>query len=425
MLKKLWATIFLIIVSIVTYGQQLSNFWEPTGGPAGSFVNTIAVNNSGDIFAGTNNGIFRSGDSGNIWMDISDSSMNKKVRILTINANDEIFAGTEGGLFLSTDNGSSWSSINNGLIYTSIRGLVIGANDQIFVGVVDSSTGLAGSIFLSDTNGQTWTEVDSGLIGEDVVRAFLVDTSKNVYIATNGGGVLQRDVFYHWDESNQFWNQMHWFAPTFSIRSLSVTKDNLFFAGTDIGMLRSSDNGLTWEPADLFLETILSIETTTDNNLYAGTAYNGVFYSTDKGISWYNQSSGLLNRTILSLKIGPEDRLFAGTYGDGVYRSVNPILSIDNLETYPAPQNDFTLAQNYPNPFNPSTIISFYLPQTAFVKLRIYNLSGGIIATLVSKRLSAGKYSYEWNASGFSSGLYLYSLTTETFNQVKKMILIH
>lgn len=70
----------------------------------------------------------------------------------------------------------------------------------------------------------------------------------------------------------------------------------------------------------------------------------------------------------------------------------------------------FSLKQNYPNPFNPSTTIEFGLPKTEFVNLKIYNLLGQKVATLVSKKLISGSYKYTWDASQYASGVYFYKL---------------
>ena len=85
----------------------------------------------------------------------------------------------------------------------------------------------------------------------------------------------------------------------------------------------------------------------------------------------------------------------------------------------------YELRQNYPNPFNPLTTIEFDLPKSSLVTLKVYNILGEEVATFVSARLSAGSYSYEWNASNVASGVYLYSLETESgFVQTMKMILM-
>jgi hypothetical protein len=66
------------------------------------------------------------------------------------------------------------------------------------------------------------------------------------------------------------------------------------------------------------------------------------------------------------------------------------------------------LSQNYPNPFNPSTIISFTLPSKSFVSLKVIDVLGRAVATLVSDEMPAGNYSRQWNAANMSSGIYFY-----------------
>jgi hypothetical protein len=85
---------------------------------------------------------------------------------------------------------------------------------------------------------------------------------------------------------------------------------------------------------------------------------------------------------------------------------------------------EFSLSQNYPNPFNPSTTIEFALPQASFVNLKIYDLLGKEVATLVSEKLPAGKHQRVWDAKGLASGVYLYRLETGNFIQTKKLILL-
>jgi len=84
----------------------------------------------------------------------------------------------------------------------------------------------------------------------------------------------------------------------------------------------------------------------------------------------------------------------------------------------------FNLFQNYPNPFNPKTNIKFDIPKTSNVKIIIYDNLGKVIEELVDKRLSAGSYEVDWNAIGFTSGIYFYRIETDDYVNTKKMVLI-
>ena len=95
----------------------------------------------------------------------------------------------------------------------------------------------------------------------------------------------------------------------------------------------------------------------------------------------------------------------------------------DTKETEGLPET-FELNQNYPNPFNPSTTISFNLPEQSDVTLKIYNLLGEEVATLISKTLTAGSYRETWDASNFSSGIYIYQLHAGNIVLIKKMNLV-
>jgi len=84
----------------------------------------------------------------------------------------------------------------------------------------------------------------------------------------------------------------------------------------------------------------------------------------------------------------------------------------------------FSLGQNYPNPFNPSTTIEFSLPHTGFVTLKVYNILGEAVATLVNEELNVGTYTTQWNASGVASGVYFYRLQAGDFVDTKKLLLL-
>lgn len=84
----------------------------------------------------------------------------------------------------------------------------------------------------------------------------------------------------------------------------------------------------------------------------------------------------------------------------------------------------FTLHQNYPNPFNPSTNISFVLPVSGLVSIKIYDVKGGLIQTLTEQTMTAGEHTVTFDASALSSGVYLYQLETPSGSQTKKMTLV-
>ncbi len=85
---------------------------------------------------------------------------------------------------------------------------------------------------------------------------------------------------------------------------------------------------------------------------------------------------------------------------------------------------EFALHQNYPNPFNPSTTIPFSIPKVEHVTIKIYNILGMQVATVLDRELSIGNYAYRWDATDLAGGIYYYVIQAGNFKQVKKMVLV-
>jgi hypothetical protein len=85
---------------------------------------------------------------------------------------------------------------------------------------------------------------------------------------------------------------------------------------------------------------------------------------------------------------------------------------------------EFSLSQNYPNPFNPATTIKFGIPKEVKVTLKVYDILGKEVATLVNRKMEPGYYKYEWNGVSFASGVYFYRLDAGSYVKIKKMVLI-
>jgi len=86
--------------------------------------------------------------------------------------------------------------------------------------------------------------------------------------------------------------------------------------------------------------------------------------------------------------------------------------------------NEFYLEQNYPNPFNPSTTIRYAIPEASFASIKVYDVLGNEVVTLVNEEKSVGSYEVNFNSNGLSSGIYFYTINAGSFVETKKMILM-
>jgi hypothetical protein len=155
-----------------------------------------------------------------------------------------------------------------------------------------------------------------------------------------------------------------------------------------------------------------------ESNALAAVSYNGKFgNSSQEGSLFYlalpfETISTLEKRTYLMSKV----MQYFGLIPVGVHTDFD-----ENVTS-------FSLNQNYPNPFNPSTVISFSLPKKGIVKLRVYDILGSEIVTLVDEEMNAGNYRFDFDSNkinkNIASGILLYRLETEEFTQTKKMIFL-
>ena len=104
-----------------------------------------------------------------------------------------------------------------------------------------------------------------------------------------------------------------------------------------------------------------------------------------------------------------------------VYSDTTVVSVEDEISNLPG---EFYLSQNYPNPFNPTTIIKFTISELRFTILKIYDVLGNEVETLINEDKEAGIYEVEFDATGIPSGIYFYRLTTGGFTATKKMIIL-
>jgi hypothetical protein len=100
------------------------------------------------------------------------------------------------------------------------------------------------------------------------------------------------------------------------------------------------------------------------------------------------------------------------------------LISLTSVSSAAEIQPRFALLQNYPNPFNPTTTISFSLGSASNVSVKIYNLLGEEVETLVSGNRSAGMFRVQWNATGVATGIYLCRMQAGTYVETRKLILM-
>lgn len=195
--------------------------------------------------------------------------------------------------------------------------------------------------------------------------------------------------------------------------------------GTAVGdtgtIVRTTNSGTTW--------TTQTSGTISDlKDVYFSTSLNGivvgtdgrVIYTTDGGTTWIRQRSGSANTLLGFNFINADMGIAVGTDGT-IIRISSGLVSVPISI---APAEVYELENNYPNPFNPSTVISWQSPVGSYQTLKIYDVLGNEVATLVDEFRNAGRYEVTFDATQLSSGVYFYRLQAGSFVETRKMILL-
>jgi hypothetical protein len=236
--------------------------------------------------------------------------------------------------------------------------------------------------------------------------------------------------FYSPATDPSFWQNKRVRDISFGLLRGTETRDiYLALTGTSgLRIARSTDKGVTFTNATGDLPNLVNtncilVDPTNDNVIYVGTDF-GVYVSFNQGTNWQNYSQNLPSVCyVTDLEFDPySTKIVAATYGRGVY--INDRATISSVENDEKIAKSFNLFNNFPNPFNPTTTIRYSIINPDVVKVKIYDVLGREVRTLVNEFKQAGTYELQFSANGLASGIYLYRIESGKFIETKKMILL-
>ena len=406
-MKKLLQTLFFfLLVTQISFAQ-----WVQTSGANGSFIYCFTVKGIG-IFAGYSNGvnsggIIRSTDYGVNWTDVSAGLPSVQIMALTTSGNNLFTSEYDGGIYISTDDGANWN----------ITALTV----EYIIGFSTIGTNLFAAskyngVYLSTNNGTNWNFVNSGLTNTEI-RAIYAKGS-DLFVGTRGDGVFIST------NNGSSWTAINSGLTMKYVYSLTSIGSNLFAGTWNAGVFRTTNNGTNWTAAHTGLPSSpIYALAASGSNLFAGTYGSGIYLSTNNGDNWSEVNNGLTSLSINALAICGS-YLYAGGDASGVWRRpLSEMITGIEDEQNSLPES-FSLQQNYPNPFNPSTRIQYEVSSMQFVQLKVFDLLGNEVATLVNEEKPAGTYEVTCYAEELPSGVYFYQLKAGNYIETKKMVLM-
>lgn len=381
------------------------NNWSSIYGGDGFYV-IVDHTNPNIIYAESQNGALGKSTNGGSSFTSATSGINASEKtnwstpvIMDPNNNNILYYGTN-KVYRTTNAASSWTAASPDL--TNGNQTRLGTVTTIAVAPTNSNVIIAGTddanVWITSNNGSNWTKVSATIPYRWVTRVAIDPANENIcYVTYNG---------------------LKWKDP----------QPHVF---------RSTDKGATWTnisgnlpdaPVNAF-----AIDPLRPNVLFVGSDV-GAYVSFNTGQQWQFLGSGLPMVSVYDFKIHPTAYyLVAGTHGRSMYKiDLTTVIGINSNSSNIA--DEFSLEQNYPNPFNPVTTIKYNIVSSGNVVLKIYDITGREVRSIVSQFQNKGNYSVVWNGADNNgaaapSGVYFYKLTSEgskiqNSTITKKMMLI-
>lgn len=334
--------------------------------------------------------------------------------------NMHIAVGENGVILKSVDNGTTWLQMTSGSIQ-NLNDVTIYSPNNILV------CGDSAALLKSIDYGVTWTPITINTTANLNEIATIGPTLTEVKISTvvvGSGGV----IFVSTDNDE-------WFpiasGTTENLLTAAFMGNNVICAGDNGTILKSIDNGATFIASSSGVLTKIFDIKFVSPTVLIGTSEDGkLLRSEDVGDNWSTILTGS-TADLFSVNFGSE------TFGISTGSESTELFTTDGgvtwsagsvLTSYAKSVNEpVKLGQNYPNPFNPSTVISYNVMDNANVSIKVYDMTGREVRTLVNTFQNAGTYSVNFNASDLASGIYFYVLRVNSgsmeITKTMKMIL--
>ncbi|MGA9295622.1 MAG: PQQ-binding-like beta-propeller repeat protein [Ignavibacteriaceae bacterium] len=311
----------------------------------------------------------------------------------SVSLNGDVYAGScDKKLYsINKDGNINWTFTTGDSIFSSPA---IGNDSSIIFGSND------GYMYKLNPNGiKIWSYYAGGKIKSSPI---IIDDGRMVFGNTNGEIIcINSDGSVFWKYNDD--------VPV--IGTAAISQDGQILIGDNSGKLNSfnKQGDLLW-----YLQTNASIQSPVlivDNNL-------AVFGNLDGEVFTLKLNSSGLNKMTANKYEWP-------TFKGNNKRTGNKSEVLTGINNENSSEvKDYRLAQNYPNPFNPSTIINYEIPKSGLVTIKMYDVLGREVSTLVNEVKIQGRYSVKFDGSNLASGLYFYRITSNNFTETRKMMLM-
>jgi hypothetical protein len=409
----------ILILALIIISSSLYSDWAKITSAPNSYFNDVFINGSTVYAVSQNSGVHKSTNSTVSWQQLNNGLSNAQAVQCKgiIQSGNDLYAATVDGIYKSTDFAASWVKKSDGILQGS--GAIYLFCESIYELNGTLYTGAYSGIYRSTNGGESWltTNIAAGMH----VWAKNFTLHNGIIFAARESGNSPNG--YKSTDNGLTWQSITPFPyPTITFFS----EGTKIFAGTIHGAWLSTNNGVNWIhraaglSADPYNSGFLRINGLLVTSLKFGGS--GMYKSSNDGVLWEDFGQGLPFLTSIEKIIVFNNKILAATSA-GIYeRNISELTGVNQISAK-VPER-FSLGQNYPNPFNPATSISFSLPASEFVILKIYDALGRAVKDLISENLNPGIYEVNVDAGALQSGVYFYRLNAGKDSETKRMILV-
>jgi len=405
--------ILIILIYLFTFlASEAQWITQPTGNIHP--IRDVEFLNRYTGWACGDNHIYKTTNGGSNWREQTHPDAYLIQQVFPVNEN-VVYACGWWNFMKTTNGGENWTAF-----FAGSTGQGLPVLDALYF--INENTGwLAGNVVVMKTTNGGNSFIDSMRIEVISTDIYFKDLQNG--IITSYSGLIQKTTNggINWIPIRVIKN-----GPLYNFNRLGVQDDIIWVGGKSI--YKSTDFGGTWDSISIIesndiTEGMYGLCFTSLNTGYIGSNRGGIYKTTDSGYNWQRQNSGSSTSIIYSID-GLNDSILWASRGNGtiINTTTGGQTGIENLNQL-QPTN-YKLYQNFPNPFNPETNIEFEIYKSGFTVIKIYNIIGKEINSLVNEYLRSGKYNLNFNTSGLTNGVYFYRLVVNDFIETKKMILI-
>jgi len=418
--------IVTISLSLIVTTASIAQGWsiQHTFSPAQSlqcirFYDANTGYTTAPVYGGSMLEVHKTTNGGVNWVDQNAGYTGERFMAIWITSPDTVYiSGNDGHILKTVNGGTNWVTLTT--------------NDSVQLWgmqFVNSTTGYAagsyGHILKTTNAGASWFQLTNPM--QNLLSSIYFRNANTGYIS--GSVIILKST-----NAGANWSQLSAAFQNFEdMNQIQFTDDNTGFGVTSAGRLfKSTDAGATWAISTISSNSLMTENFVDGNTGYACGWAGTILRTTDGSATWATQTSPV-NEILTSVYFTSPTTGYISTWNGEVLQTTTGGLSFVEKISGSVPEN-FSLRQNFPNPFNPTTDILFSIApplglplsggDAEGVRLTIYDILGREISTLVNEPLSPGTYRVRWNATNYSSGVYFYTLSTGTFRDTKKMVVV-